>query len=158
VDQSIEYASLREEIFRRLEARQQILSVLLTLAGAFLGLGWNAGAVVIWIYPLIAICLAVGWAQNETAMSQARAYIREKLENNSGFESYRTTNRARSVIDTFPLNMLSPGSIFLITQLMAMVLGLFRFTRTTPELFLLALNVGVILLTIIILNNVQRQD
>src|SRR5580765_2604773 len=77
---NVEYATLRDEILRRQDSRQQTLSVALTLAGAFLGLGWNAGPVVLLLYPLIALLLAVGWAQNEVFIKQINAYIRERLE------------------------------------------------------------------------------
>src|SRR5689334_16490340 len=88
-----EYASLRDEILRRQDSRQQTLSVALTLAGAFLGLGWNAGAVVLLLYPLIALLLAVGWAQNEVFIKQINAYIRDHLENEEsglGWQTYST--------------------------------------------------------------------
>ncbi len=41
-----EYATLREEVLKRIESRQQTISIAMTLAGAFLGIGWNAGSVV----------------------------------------------------------------------------------------------------------------
>ncbi len=38
-----EYVALREELLKRIEARQQILSLSLTIAGAYLGVAGAAG-------------------------------------------------------------------------------------------------------------------
>ncbi|MGZ9234768.1 MAG: hypothetical protein ACXW4E_04520 [Anaerolineales bacterium] len=60
----MEYASLRGEIRKRIEMRQQIVSVTLTLAGIFLGVGLATQTVTL-VYPPLAMFLAFGWAQND---------------------------------------------------------------------------------------------
>jgi hypothetical protein len=124
----IEYMALREEMLSRIEARQQVLSITLTIGGAFLGLGWGAGSIVLMIYPLIALLLAAGWAQNEIKMRQLSNYIRDHLESQipgAGFESYSRRKEGMG----WSLDWLSVGGIFLITQILATGLGVYQFTN-----------------------------
>lgn len=76
----MEYLSLRDEVMKRVESRQQLLSIALTLAGAFLGIGWGTGgAVALLLFPPLVTLLAVGWVQNEVRIGQINRYIREVL-------------------------------------------------------------------------------
>jgi len=38
----LEYTALREEILKRIESRQQLISITLTIAAAVLGVGWTS--------------------------------------------------------------------------------------------------------------------
>lgn len=157
----IEYATLREEVLKRVESRQQTISIALTLAGAFLGLGWNAGAVVILLYPLIALLLAVGWAQNEIFIKQLNAYIRDHLEGEgTGLGWQRYTHQRMSELRVFgwPLEVLAIGGIFILTQLMAIGLGAFRFSSSPLEWLLLALDIAAIALLLVLLEYVRRRS
>jgi hypothetical protein len=139
-----EYASLREEVLKRLEGRQQTLSVALTLAGAFLGLGWNAGAVVMFLYPLIALLLAVGWAQNEVFIKQLNSYIRDHLEGEStgrGWQHYSDQRMSEIRVMGWPIEILAIGGIFLLTQLMAIGLGTYKFESNSIDWILLILDI-----------------
>jgi hypothetical protein len=145
---SAEYASLRDEILRRQDSRQQTLSVALTLAGAFLGLGWNAGAVVLLLYPLIALLLAVGWAQNEVFIKQINAYIRDRLENEEsglGWQTYSSQRGSELRIMGWPIEILAIGGIFALTQLMAIGLGTYQFQGDSIQWILLILDIGAVL-------------
>lgn len=156
-----EYATLREEVLRRIESRQQTISIALTLAGAFLGLGWNAGPVVILLYPLIALLLAVGWAQNEVFIKQINAYIREHLEGEaSGLGWQRYSDQRMSEIRVFgwPVEVLAIGGIFVLTQLMAVGLGTYRFGSSSIEWALLALDFAAILALIGLMEFVRRRS
>jgi hypothetical protein len=156
----IEYASLREEVLKRIESRQQTISVALTLAGAFLGLGWNAGAVVILIYPLIALLLAVGWAQNEVFIMQINAYIRDHLEGEQtglGWQRYSKQGMSELRIFGWPLEILAIGGIFILTQIMAVGLGSFRFTNSLPEWLLMILAIAAIVGSFLLLGYMRRR-
>ncbi len=52
-DVDLEYNSLRGEIIKRIELRQQMVTVTLTIAGVFLGVGITNKAVAL-VYPPIA--------------------------------------------------------------------------------------------------------
>ncbi len=156
----MEYATLREEVLKRIESRQQTISVALTLAGAFLGLGWNAGAVVILIYPLIAFLLAVGWAQNEIFIMQINTYIRDHLEGeHTGLGWQRFSQQGMSELRIFgwPLEILAIGGIFILTQIMALGLGGFRFTNSLPEWLLMIMAIAAIIGMFFLLGYMRRR-
>ena len=156
-----EYISLREEALKRVESRQQTISIALTLAGAFLGLGWNAGAVVILIYPLIALLLAVGWAQNEVFIKQINAYIRDHLEGQvggMGWQRYSQERMSELRVFGWPLEVMAIGGIFILSQIMAVALGGFRFGNSPVEWLLMALDVVAIVLLLALLEYVRRRS
>jgi hypothetical protein len=143
-----EYASLREEILKRIESRQQTLSVALTLAGAFLGLGWNAGTVVLLLYPLIALLLAIAWAQNEVFIKQISAYIRDQLEGGDsglGWQTYSMQRGSELRIMGWPIEILAIGGVFVLTQLMAIGLGTYRFEGGSIQWILLILDAASVI-------------
>lgn len=157
----MEYASLREEMLKRIESRQQTISVALTLAGAFLGFGWGAGTVVILLYPLIALLLAVGWAQNEVFIKQLSAYIRERLESQSsglGWETYSRQRAAEIRFRGWPIEVLAIGGIFVLSQIMAIGLATLRFNGTLIEWVLLLLDVGAIILMAVLVEYLRRRS
>lgn len=123
-----EYAALREELLNRLSSRQQILSISLTLAGAFSGIGWTTSAVVLLMYPLIALLVAMGWAQNEVKIQQIRRYIREHLEPRMPGFGWETFSRKQEGLVAWVLDVLSVGSILFLTQLLAFGLGIYQFS------------------------------
>ncbi|NWF82187.1 MAG: hypothetical protein HXY37_19385 [Chloroflexi bacterium] len=127
----MEYSSLRAEILKRIEMRQQIVSVTLTLAGIFLGVGLATELVAL-IYPPLAMFLAFGWAQNDFRIRDLARYIRERIEGSmpgTGYETYVQEQRGKNRgLGSWRFVVLSHGGVFLLTQLMAMGIGLARFT------------------------------
>jgi hypothetical protein len=158
----IEYMSLREESLRRIEGRQQILSVTLTLAGAFLGIGWGTGgAMALLIYPPLAALLAASWVQNEVRIRTISAYIRDHLEAaipGLGWERYSRNVTAQSRFMGFPIDILSIGGIFVLTQVLAIFLSLFRFERSFVEFLMLIVDVFSIIALILMINYVRQQS
>ena len=143
-----EYITLREEVLKRQEGRQQTLSIALTLAGAFLGLGWNAGSVVMLIYPLIALLLAISWAQNEIFIKQLNTYIRDHLEGEStglGWQRFSSQRMSELRFMGWPLEILAIGGIFVLTQLMAIGLGTYKFESSSIEWILLLLDIAAVI-------------
>jgi len=156
----IEYAMLREETLKRIESRQQTLSITLTLAGAFLGVGWGTGgAVALLIFPPLAALLAISWSQNEIRIRQLNAYIRDHLETSIpglGYERFRRQEDMQSRVGNWPLDVFAIGGIFLLTQGMAVGLGIFRFSSTLIEWVLLGVDLIAIGLLLVVLNYVRR--
>lgn len=128
----LEYNSLRSEILKRIELRQQIISITLTLAGIFLGFGLSTDTVAL-IYPPLAAFLAVAWAQNDFRIRDLAKYIRENLETapiGLRYETYVQQMRANHKrLSAWRYVVISHNGIFLLTQVMAICIELFK---TTP--------------------------
>src|SRR2546421_10550094 len=95
-----QYISLRNEIEKRIEIRQQILALNLLVAGTFLTVGVqpNVPEVVLLFYPIIAMFLAALWEHNDLR-GQLNFYIRTEVEKHlgrfgPGWETFR--------LQTFP--------------------------------------------------------
>lgn len=156
----LEYASLREEVLKRIESRQQVISIALTIAGAFLGVGWGAGAVVLLVYPLIAALLAAAWAQNEVLIEQLNRYIRDHLEAhvaNPGWASYSRKRLNDTMLMGWPIDVLAVGGIFVLTQIMALALGWTRFERSFLEWLLIAADLFAVIVVLWLLNMIRRR-
>jgi hypothetical protein len=139
----VEYRALRDEILKRIELRQQHIALTLTIAGAFLGFGLTTAAVAL-VYPLLATFLAYGWAQNDVRIRQLAAYIRSHHEGvipGLGWETYLQNKSPQAGFRNWrsPV-ILSHGGIFLLTQLMAIGIGLYRFTFTPIEWVLIGID------------------
>jgi hypothetical protein len=158
----IEYMSLREESLRRIEGRQQTLSVTLTLAGAFLGIGWGTGgAMALLLFPPLAALLAAGWVQNEVRIRAISAYIRDHLEGSIpglGWERYSRTNVGHGRVMGWPIDILSIGGIFVLTQGLAIFLSAFRFEGTFVEFLMLAVDIVSVIVLVIMVNYVRQQS
>ena len=157
----MEYASLRQEMLRRIDSRQQTISLTLTLAGAFLGFGWGAGNVVILLYPLIALLLAVGWSQNEVFIKQLSAYLHDQVESKVtglGWESYIRQHGSEIRFWGWPVEVLAIGGIFVLSQIMAVGLATLRFNASLVEWVLLLLDIGAIVLMVTLLGYVRRRS
>ncbi len=96
-----QYISLRNEIEKRIEIRQQILALTLLVAGTFLTVGVqpNVPEVVLLFYPIIAMFLAALWEHNDLRVGQLNFYIRTEVEKHlgrfgPGWETFR--------LQTFP--------------------------------------------------------
>src|SRR6266566_8346119 len=81
-----QYTSLRSEIEKRIEIRQQILALTLLVAGTFLTVGVqpNVPEVVLLFYPIIAMFLAALWEHNDLRVGQINFYIRMEVEKHLG--------------------------------------------------------------------------
>lgn len=90
----IEYNSLRKELLKRMELRQNVVQINLTIASLILSYGiiqrvqnisggqGVATPEVALIYPPIAALLGLGWAQIEDRIQNISAYIRLRIERN----------------------------------------------------------------------------
>ena len=125
----LEYNSLRGEILKRIELRQQIISITLTLAGIFLSFGLSTDTVAL-IYPPLAAFLAIAWAQNDFRIRDLATYIRENLETapiGLGYETYVQRVRSNNKkLGTWRFVVISHTGIFIFTQLMAVGIELLK--------------------------------
>jgi uncharacterized membrane protein YqaE (UPF0057 family) len=114
----LEYNTLKSEILKRIEMRQQIVAVALTLAGVFLGVGLSKENISL-IYPPLAAFLALGWGQNDFRIRDAARYIRENLEGKMPGLRYETNIQEKrfeksSGLESWRFVVLSHGGIFII--------------------------------------------
>lgn len=125
----LEYNSLRSEVLKRIELRQQIVSITLTLAGAFLGIGLGTTSVAL-IYPPLAMFLAFGWAQNDFRIRNLTGYLRKNLESSATglhYEHEVQVERERANgLGSWRFVVISHIGIFLFTQAMALMIELAR--------------------------------
>jgi hypothetical protein len=125
----LEYNSLRGEILKRIELRQQLVSITLTLAGVFLGIGLGTESVAL-IYPPLAMFLAFGWAQNDFRIRDLAGYIRKYLETASTglrYEHEVELGRVSSTgLGSWRYVVISHVGVFLFTQAMALLIELAR--------------------------------
>ena len=150
----LEYNSLRSEILKRIELRQQLVSITLTLAGIFLSVGLTTDLVVL-IYPPLAMFLALGWTQNDFRIRGMATYIREQMETapiGLGYETYMQQERARNKgLGAWRFVVMSHSGIFLFTQLMAIGIELSKptaFTFTPLKWALLVIDCIAILIVV----------
>ena len=125
----LEYNSLRGEILKRIELRQQIISITLTRAGIFLSFGLSTDTVAL-IYPPLAAFLAIAWAQNDFRIRDLATYIRENLETapiGLGYETYVQRVRSNNKkLGAWRFVVISHTGIFIFTQLMAVGIELLK--------------------------------
>jgi hypothetical protein len=147
----MEYRTLRDEILRRIEMRQQLVSITLTIAAAFLGFGLTTPSVAL-VYPSLAAFLAIGWHQNDLRVRDAAKYIRENIETKiPGLGWEKDASKKRGESSGTVLRIFSHGGIFLLSQLIAVAIGLIKFTFTTTDWALLGLSVIAVLFVVWIL-------
>jgi len=157
----LEYAALKEEVLRRLEGRQQLISITLTIAGAYLGVGWTSGSsVALLLYPLLGALLSAAWAQNELHIRRLNTYIRDNLEANLpglGWENYKRRTHFETQIAGWPVDVLAFGGVFLLPQLLAVLLGFFQIQRLTIlEMILLAADILAMLGLLAMMDSVRK--
>jgi len=150
----LEYTSLRGEILKRIDLRQQIISITLTLAGIFLSVGLAIEGV-IFIYPILAMFLAFGWAQNDFRIRETAIYLRENIEHaipGLGYENWVQNRRdEREGLGAWRFVVLSHGGVFLGTQLIAIGIGIAKLTPNYLEWALLALDLIAVVIVLRIL-------
>ncbi|MBO0790312.1 MAG: hypothetical protein J2P36_05110, partial [Ktedonobacteraceae bacterium] len=136
--QTEEYRALREEIIKRVGARQGMWSTLLVLSGTLLTVGvqpelsaWTAA-----LYPLISLCLALNWSHNDLRITQLTWYIHQQVERPLGlvgWESYRARaarQRRHLLANTSGFHSYAAQGVFAITQLLASGIGVTRLAQS----------------------------
>lgn len=126
-----EYSSLRAEVLQRIQHRYQILSVTLTIAGVFLGVGLNTHGIAL-VYPPLAMFLAEAWVQNDNNILQIVRYVRQDIESTVpglGWETHMESVRQKRR-HGWRRTVVAHGGVFVITQVLALVLGVVQMVDT----------------------------
>ncbi|HEV3166804.1 MAG TPA: hypothetical protein VGZ22_22445 [Isosphaeraceae bacterium] len=156
----LEFGSLREEILKRLELRNQMLFATLTGAAALISVGVTTPSVAL-VYPPIAALLATLWAQNEIRVREMANYIRERFESGAfpgiHFQTYlQEHGRSVSVLGT-PFVILSGGGVFLVTEAIAIAVALTSMAHADQvREVLLVLDVAAMAVTIVLVVYTNR--
>lgn len=146
----LEYNSLRAEILQRMQMRQQIIYIMLTIAGAFLAFGITNQTVVL-IYPLISTGLAVAWSHHHFHIRDTARYIRENIERNVYGMDYETSLQRRredSRIKTWRSAKWSYLIVCLVTQFVAIFIGCMQFSLSDTALGLIGID-GICMIAVI---------
>jgi len=144
-----QYRSLRSEIEKRIDIRQQILALTLLVAGTFLTVGVQPGVpgVVLLFYPVIAMFLGAIWEHNDLRVGQINFYIRTEVEKHlgvlgPGWEAFRSKtfpsrhrqHKLRQSGQRHPLTpkrgliVFATRGMFFTTQAMALIVASVRYT------------------------------
>ena len=127
-----EFSALRDEISKRLSFQHQLIVISLVVAGTFFSLSFNSESdpKIIYIYPVIALFLASGWAYNNIRLKQIGLYIKNNIESNiinGGWETYRIEHLHSNNIIRHSMSVIFGRGIFIGTQLIFLTLSLFKF-------------------------------
>jgi hypothetical protein len=158
----MEYIALREEILQRIELRQQLLSLTLGFAGVFLGFGFQISPRIALIYPPLAALLALAWGQNDYHIWVLSEYIKKNIEYkipNLHWHDFMNQIQGRSPFNILShlrlskcwlLLTVSHGGAFLLTQFMAIGIGIMNANITFKFVDIILLIVDVIALLAVI--------
>src|SRR6266516_570118 len=122
-----EYNTLREEILKRIEIRYQLLTITVTAFGAILSFGSQLkNAILIFLYPLLALCSMIIWLSNKYDIEQISAYIKKGIESKVGKENLNWESQRVLIERQGVERLLSYGStgFFISTQLLALAIGI----------------------------------
>lgn len=136
----LEYQQLRAEILKRMELRHQMLQMTLTFAGILIGVGAQTrNPLLSSIYPPLALCFAMLWAQNDIRARQLGNFIRTEIENDPGrWENFFRRELARAGnFGNHPLSIVAPAGAFLISELMAVAFCIFDLSARSWKWWLL---------------------
>ena len=158
-----EFNALRSEILKRIEQRQQIIVITLTLAGTFLGFGVKDGNETIsLIYPIIAAFLAFAWTQNDLRIKDLAKYIREAIEPQVPGLQYETTiHRLRQGwkgVSSIRFVSYSHEGLFVVTQAIAILIGFSNPTITTLDWVLIGLDFLAVGLVVWLISQTRKRD
>ena len=146
-----EYQYLRLEAIERIKLRQQITIGTLIFAATLLSIGVSQPKIAL-IYPPLIVFLALAWAQHDYSIQRISYYIRTHFEDldpeHYGWENYVASKR----LNRFRVVVLSHNGWFIITQIMAIIIGALNSNTTTIEFWLLITLdiIGIILLLLIV--------
>ena len=155
-----EYATLRDEVLKRIELQHQLVSLALIATGTLVTICVQASTTVALAYPILGLFLAAAWSLHNVRVWQMGNYIREEIEENfldsdQGWEHVRPKGRA---VKLGPLPLHGARSIFVGTQVLAVFVTLLISTFPTEDVVLLVLDGMVIMLTIVLLWQPKPRD
>jgi hypothetical protein len=144
-----EYRTLRDETLKRVELHHQIIGATLILAGTMLSIGSNTErATILFVYPLLATFLASGLISNGLMLIQIGAYIRSIEQKNEGFHDGWATFLDARYSGIWRLEKWSILGLFLVTDALAIGVGLLA-TNLQLDPINLVLLVAAVIATIV---------
>ncbi len=145
-----EYKALRTELIKHIELRHSILTLTVTAAGTILGFSNSIPRLAL-LYPIIALIFCCLWAQNEMRELQLCDYI-SKIEEELGFgwsQFYKSEQGQGTFIRGVPFSVIVPGSTFVITSLIAILIYFGEEGLTVPYCIYAFLELLLVVLMII---------
>jgi len=129
-----EYSALRDEITKRIDMRNRLLTFTLVLAGVFLSAGVEIAQMdptVLLVYPILATFLAAAWTHSDVRIGQLGEYIKEKHEKKlKGLKGWEThVFEVYSGLENWlvkNLVVIYASGIFLSTQILVILVAVFR--------------------------------
>jgi hypothetical protein len=129
---TMEFRELRNEILKRIELRQQVLVITLTIAGVIFGLGVRDNATgynnqITLIYPPISLLMAMIWIIDDYNIQKASLYIQYRIERKlptlmwekyTEYVTYGSKDKYVRLGTSFAY-----CGIFITTQLIALLIG-----------------------------------
>lgn len=115
----LEYPALRAELLKRIELRQDLLKLALTVASALLVVAVTQSALALFAtYSPIVFCFTLLWAQNDLRGRQIGQYIHDHIEApSSGWEHhYRAELAGSTQLAGARLSIAAPFGTFLVLQ------------------------------------------
>jgi 8-oxo-dGTP diphosphatase len=135
-----EYDALRSEVLQRMNLRYQSLTLAISATGIFIAAvaGQFVPPVTLLLYPLLAVCIAVAWAQNDIRVGQMGQRIRDDIEQQLGgikWENWLSAQFARTPVFLYRHSTeLTAIGILVGTEILAIVLAIsFHFVPEFQE-------------------------
>lgn len=159
-----EYKALRDEILKRKETQHQFASFALIALSTVIAFGLQTkNATLILLYPILAMFLAIAWANQDRSVMLIGAYIRSRIEpkvgkDNMGWEHFVYAYYSKAEKRVGSLNILAMRGIFLATELLAIFVGLSIVAFNTIIVLIFAADIVSILMTIILLRRVRLTE
>lgn len=156
-----EYSTLRDELLKRVEMRDQVLTFTLVVAGTFLTFGVQmvSTALVLLLYPILVVFLAVLWTHNDVRIGEIGEYIRKNIEprlHGVNWENHISKKYIESRNRRFRRVQVSATGVYLATEFLAIILAIPRLTFSLDEMILLISALLAIIVTFIILPSRKR--
>jgi len=145
-----EYSTLRSEILKRMDLRQQLLTFTLLTTGAVFSFVQNTE--ILLLYPVLVLYLARTWVQNDARIWDIAQYIRKHIEPMCKGINWETYMLQKHQIQSIRPLRVTSGGVFFISGIVAVILAKPNF-NSLQEIVLLIFSVIVIVLTFITLGS-----
>lgn len=144
----LEYSALREELLKRVELRQTLVSLVVTSAGILLGFSITT-AELAYLFPPLSLFLCLMWAQNDIRALQITDYL-HSLENDRtllGWTTFYKNKQGKgSILTGIPFSVMAPGGIFILTALMAIGIAISKWPSSNLYIWLFVSDIISILI------------
>lgn len=157
-----EFTALRNEVLNRIGTRYQILTFTLVIAGTILTLGvrQDVSALVLLIYPILAMFLALEWMHIDFRIGEIGDYIKTNVEKRLEGIKWETFIHQRRTTKTiarfFRATEGSAIGVFVVTEFLTLSLAIPRLKYSIEEVILLSSDGLAIIFTFIILGRRRK--